>query len=256
VGYQALQEYLRTTVPGNQALEIAALYTGAKKAMILVDGYTISAAGVELLADLALITGRVGSPRNGIIVISPGGNGTGVWQSGFTTDCSHVMSSIDKGETKLAFILGEDPIGGGAVKPELLTGLEFLVVLSPFMTATASMADVVLPSSTPLEGSGTYISSDGKMAILNKVKSAPSGRDNTDILGALISAMNPMIRDIDNAVDRIKLEKLFRPGIKFASSFAFEDGLARFALPDETRIYEPVAITDPALLRFKGIMHN
>jgi hypothetical protein len=89
------------------------------------------------------------------------------------------------------------------------------------------------------------------MAILNKVKSAPSGRDNIDILGALNSAMNPMVKDIDNAVDRIKLDKLFRPGVKFATSFAFEDGLARFAISDETRIFEPVIITDPALLRFR-----
>ncbi|MDD4638099.1 MAG: molybdopterin-dependent oxidoreductase, partial [Bacteroidales bacterium] len=251
VGYEVLQEALRNTVPSDQAFEIAALYTGAKKAMILVDGYNISAAGVELLADLAVITGRVGSPRNGIIVVSPGGNGTGVWHAGFTSDCNELISSIEMGETKLAFILGEDPLGGGAVNPEVLAELEFLVVLSPFMTATAAKADVVLPASTPLEVAGTYISSDGKMAVLQKVKSAPSGRDNMDVLGSLISAMNPMIRDIDNAVDRMKLDKLWRTAVKYETSFAFEEGRARFAIPDQRLLFEPAAITDPALLRFR-----
>ena len=119
------------------------------------------------------------------------------------------------------------------------------------MTATTAMADVVLPASTPLEATGTYIRSDGKMAVLQKVKSAPSGRDNMDILGSLISAKNPMIRDIDNAVDSMKLDKLWRTAVKYETNFAFEDGRARFAIPDQRSLFEPAAITDPTLLRFR-----
>lgn len=255
VDYEVLQDYLRGTIPGDQALEIAALYTGVKKAMILVDGYKVSAVGVELLADLAVITERVGSSRNGIIVVTPGGNGTGVWHAGFTNNYSDVISSIEMGETKIAFILGEDPIGGGAVKPEVLAGLEFLVVLSPFMTAAAAMADIVLPASTPLEVTGTYISADGKLAVLQKVKSAPAGRDNIDILGSLISAMNPAIRDVDNEIDKLKLDKVWRKAIKFETSFAFEDGKARLSVPDDSLLFETVAITDPALLRYNEKLH-
>ena len=251
VGFEAFLESLRAVVPGEQAIKIAELYGQASKSMILVDGYTVSAVAVELMADLAVITGRVGSPRNGIIVVTPGGNATGVWQAGFKTDVNEIISSIENGNTKTAFILGDDPLGGNVVKEEVLTQLKFLVVLSPFMTPTAAKADVVLPASTPLEGSGTYISSDGKIAQLNRVRTAPSGRSNLDILQSLIRAMNPSINDFDDIAKRVKADKVWRQAVKFEDSFAFEDGRARLVIPGDNMLFEPMRITDPALLKFR-----
>jgi formate dehydrogenase major subunit len=252
-GFEVLQQGLRDVEPGEGAGKVAELYGQVHKAMILVDGYTVSEAAVSLLADLALVTGRIGSPRNGIIVVTPGGNGTGVWQAGFKAASSEVENLINNGEVRLGFIIGEDPVGGRSVSEKILAELEFLVVVSPYMTATAEMADVVLPGSTPLEASGTFISSDGSTAAVHKVREAVSGRDNRNILQSLIGAINPGLNEIAQATAMVMTIPIKKQAIKYEKEFAFGDGKARLLIPDDSRLFESMPVNDPALQGFSKI---
>ncbi len=253
VGYDQLRQQLEGVNPSDDAREAARLYGQAPRAMIIADGFRITAAGVTWLADLALITGRVGAAGNGIIVITPGGNRTGTCQAGFTEDGYEMMKSIRSGKTNQAVIIGEDPIGAGVIRAEDLAGLDMLVVLSPFMTPTAERAEVVLPSSTPLEITGTYISSDGRPAALKRVTQPPAGRDMGAILLDLIARLDPTIPAalLEQARAAVIADEIWTQPVKYSAGFAFEDGRARLVVPAGDLLFSPAGLTDPALVSFK-----
>ncbi len=70
-----------------------------------------------------------------------------------------MFESCKDGTTKFLYIAGEDPVGT-FYKPQLvkeaLKTVPFLIVTDVFMTETARMADLILPSSTYAEKDGTY----------------------------------------------------------------------------------------------------
>lgn len=72
---------------------------------------------------------------------------------------SDLFKSCKDGITKFLYIAGEDP-AGSFYRPqqvkEALKTVPFLIVTDVFMTETAKMADLVLPSSTYAEKDGTY----------------------------------------------------------------------------------------------------
>ncbi|HPF19719.1 MAG TPA: FAD-dependent oxidoreductase [Syntrophomonas sp.] len=244
-GYRELLATLQKIVPGQQAQAIAAAYGKAKKAMIIVDGYTVSTEAVELMANLMVMAGKVGSARNGMIVINPGANSNGIWQAGFQQDGLQVTQALLEGKIKAAFILGEDPVEAGLVEAGDLAKLEFLMAASPYLTATAALADVVLPMSTSLEVDGTYITADGRMVAIRAAKDSPAGQNNLDIWAALSQRMNPNW-DIDFVYPPE------RQSFLHTSGFAARDGKAVLAAGADGPIFVPVKITDPTLLKFRG----
>lgn len=241
-GYEELRSALKTTAAGTEAQAVALAYGQAKKAIIVVDGYTVSAAAVELMADMMVMTGKVDTARNGIIIINPGANANGIWRSGFNRDGVELTREIMAGEIKGAFILGEDPVGAGLLDAQSLSGMDFLMVASPFVTDTAALADVVLPLSTPLENEGIYITADGKTVRLHPAKDAPAGRSNLDIWMDLGLRMDPL-RGND-----------FRNVLRGAMSQCCSDtsfDQAKLGIGTDGPIFVPVKITDPTLLKFR-----
>jgi len=246
-GYDELGSALKAIKPGEESQKIALAYAKAKKAMILVDGYMISAAAVELLADLMVLTGKVGSPRNGMIIINPGANASGIWQAGFKCDSAALMQGIDNGNIKAAYILGEDPIGAGIIAADSLSQLEFLMVASPFLTTTAALADVVLPFSTTLENTGTYITADGQVINLEAVKTAPAGRNNMDIWSDLSWVLDPIGSGPVNESNPVRSKPYL-----YTQAFAGDSGKAQLTIGEDDLLFTPVKITDPLLIKFRG----
>ncbi len=246
-GYEELSSALKAINPGKEAQQIASAYAKAPKAMILVDGYSVSAAAVELLADLTVLTGKIASPRNGIIVISPGVNATGIWQAGFQCDGAELIQGIQNKAIKAAYVLGEDPIGAGIMNESELSKLEFLMVASPFLTATAQVSDVVLPFSTPLESSGSYITADGSIIAIQAVKDVPSSKNNMEIWSDLTRVLDPSGTSPVYNLNLVR-SKPFR----YAQEFAGDNGKAQLIIGDDSSLFEPVKITDPTLIKFRG----
>lgn len=249
-GFEAFSQVLAGLSPAEDARQAALIYGQAARAMILVDGIKVSEDGVALLADLALVTGRIGSPANGIVVIGAGGNQIGIWHAGFQQD---IAESIRTGAIKTVLIIDEDPVGGRVVSAEVLAGLDTLLVISPFMTAAASLADVVLPGSTPFETNGTYISSDGTIASLKKITNPPGGKDIQAILLDLITALEAGVtsQKIGAAREKVLQDPVWKQAVKFTDGFAFEDGRARFSLPADGELFTELKFADPALIKFK-----
>ncbi len=150
-GFGAFTESLSGVTPGETAREIAAIYAGAKKAMILFQQNVLSVDAAALLGELAVISGHIGAPRDGIVGIRARSNSQGLADLGVTAG-AEAMEGV-----KALLTFGEDP------DPKYLENLEFLAVCDTHLTETAQKADVVFPGSGFASASGTYTNTEGRV---------------------------------------------------------------------------------------------
>jgi predicted molibdopterin-dependent oxidoreductase YjgC len=106
---------------------------------------------------------------------------------------SLMHEAMDEGILKCLYVLGENPLqseaGSGEMR-ERFENLEFMVAQDIFLTATAEMADVVLPAAGWGESEGTYTSSERRVQRVRKAIDPPGeARDDIDILNELARAM-------------------------------------------------------------------
>jgi len=99
---------------------------------------------------------------------------------------SDLFESCKDGSTKFLYIAGEDPIGS-FYRPQLvkeaLKTVPFLIVTDVFMTETARMADLILPSSTYAEKDGTFTNmSRHVQAVASAVLPQGTSKPDFDIL--------------------------------------------------------------------------
>lgn len=238
-GFQELKQHLTGIKVRKEAELIAERYGQAEKAIIVMDGKMITNTGVELMADLAVISGKISSSASGIILVKPGANQAGIWEMGVKADCAEAIEKIKAGDIKGVFILGEDPLGAGIEGSEELKNTELLVVMAPFMTETAQNADAVLPASTPVENGGTYISCDRKIKSFSAVKTPECGLCKQDAIKRLAGSMQVKLDEID--LGKVKTDWREKPD--YASSF-------KLLLPEGESIFARQLSFDPILNRF------
>jgi formate dehydrogenase (NADP+) alpha subunit len=86
------------------------------------------------------------------------------------------MAAATKGQIKGLYIMGENPM---ISEPDIhhveqeLKSLEFLVVQDIFLTETAQLADVVLPSACFAEKDGTFTNTERRVQLVRKVVEPP-----------------------------------------------------------------------------------
>lgn len=234
VGVKEIQEALGTLTVSADASEIAKMYTSVKKAMIMIDGYSISTEAAEIMAYLASVTGHLDSPRDGIIVVSQGANGRGIVKAGFNADREQLLDKLNQGDLNGVFILGEDPVGAGIIDEAGLKKAGMVIVMSPFITRTTAVADVVLPGAIAMETNGNYISADGENKELKAVKNSPSGKNNLAVLEDLALAMQLEPQNVKDKQD-------ISAGV---------DGKKNITLADDGILFKKVEVTDYNLQRF------
>jgi NADH-quinone oxidoreductase subunit G len=100
--------------------------------------------------------GHVGKPNSGLIGVWGRANDQGAWEMGFET--SDDLAEELKG--KAVYIAGADPAGDDPALAKALKSAKFLVVQDISLTATAGLADVVLPAQAYTEREGTFTSGE------------------------------------------------------------------------------------------------
>jgi formate dehydrogenase major subunit len=149
-GYEALVRDLSSCSPGTEAKEIAALYSGAKKAMIVFQQNLITTGAAALLADIAVLSGHIGAPRDGILQIKSKNNSQGLIDMGIRNG-AEAMDGV-----KALLVFGEDPDYD-------FSGLEFLMVCDTHMSRTAEAADVIFPGTGFASAEGTYTNTERRL---------------------------------------------------------------------------------------------
>ena len=87
-----------------------------------------------------------------------------------------MFEAAQKGELESLYIIGEDPL---ATYPDedfvksALSGVNFLLVQDIFMTATAKMADCVLPGACFAEKEGTFTNQEGRVQAVKRLMKPP-----------------------------------------------------------------------------------
>lgn len=134
--------------------EIANAYAGAKKAMIVFQQNVVSVEVATMIANIALLSGHIGAPRDGILQIKAKNNSQGLIDMGIKAG-AEAMEGV-----KALLCFGENPI-------ENLSDLEFLMVLDTHMTETCNMADVILPGTGSASVNGTFTNTERRIQPVN-----------------------------------------------------------------------------------------
>ena len=138
-------------------------FTSAENLVILygsdglgLDGSTaLATACARLLVD----THHVGKANNGLMGVWPRANDQGAWELGFRPVAD--LRKALKGKT--VYIIAADPAGDAPSLVTALKGAKSVVVQELFLTATARLADIVLPARAYTERSGTYTSGERRL---------------------------------------------------------------------------------------------
>ena len=182
---------------------IAAMYGTADKGSIVycmgITQHTTGVDNVKSLANLAMLTGNLGKESTGVNPLRGQNNVQGACDMGglpnvftayqpvtipavsekFATAWSvdtlptnigltlpAMLEGLDNGSVKALYIMGENPVvsdpDANHVK-KALEKAEFLVVQDIFLTATAELADVVLPGVSFAEKDGTFTNTERRV---------------------------------------------------------------------------------------------
>jgi len=196
-----------TGVPGEKVAEAARMYATNKPAAILYAmGITQHSHGTDNViatANLAMLTGNIGKPASGVNPLRGQNNVQGAcdmgalpnvypgYQSvadpavqekfesawGYSLNSSpgltltEMFKASDKGQIKAVYLIGENPVlsdpDANHVKKSL-EALEFLVVQDIFLSETAQLADVILPSTSFAEKDGTFTNTERRVQRVRK----------------------------------------------------------------------------------------
>jgi NADH-quinone oxidoreductase subunit G len=168
---------------GKDAINAAGrVFAEAKNAVAFVgsEGLTAEASRslVQSVGYLLTRTGHAGRANNGLIMVWPEANGQGAadmglqphYGPGYTPvekpgrDYGEMLAALIDGSIKAFYIAGADPaFDDPAAESALRATKGFIVVQDMFRTATAELADVVLPAQSIAEREGTYTSGERRV---------------------------------------------------------------------------------------------
>jgi formate dehydrogenase major subunit len=150
-GFDAFAASVADAAVCDEIKAVAEAYAGAKKAMIVFQQNVLSVEAATLIADIALLSGHIGGPRDGILEVKAKNNSQGLVDMGI-----HAGAEAMEG-VKGLIIFGEDPKGID------LSGLEFLMVSDVYLTETAKQADVFIPATGAASTDGTYTNTERRL---------------------------------------------------------------------------------------------
>jgi formate dehydrogenase alpha subunit len=202
-----------TGIPAQDLIEAARLYARAERASILycmgITQHTTGTDNVKSLANLAMLCGHLGMPGGGVNPLRGQNNVQGACDMGGLPDVfsgyqrvadpqtrqrmagawnvpdlpdqpgmkvTQMMPAAHDGKLKALYIIGENPL---VSDPDLnhaeksLRKLDFLVVQDIFLTETAQLADVVLPSACFAEKDGTFSNTERRVQRVRKAVEPP-----------------------------------------------------------------------------------
>jgi len=103
-------------------------------------------------------------------------------------DLMQMMEAAKSGKLKALHVVGSNPVARYSVDPFVLQA-PFVVVQDLFMTETARLADVVLPTLNAYEKSGTFTNTCGDLQMLKKAGEMTSVKSDFEIIVRIADRM-------------------------------------------------------------------
>jgi predicted molibdopterin-dependent oxidoreductase YjgC len=219
-----------TGVPAEAIRELAHAFAKADRAMICwtlgITEHHNAVDNVLALINLAVLTGHVGRYGSGLNPLRGQNNVQGGGDMGALPDrlpgfqhvendalrtkfdemwgvpvppkrgwhLSAMFDAMERGDLTAVYVIGENPVQSEADQTRairLLEGLEFMVVQDLFLTATAQLADVVLPAAASwAESEGTVTNSERRVQRVRRAIAPPGeARDDLSIIYELARRM-------------------------------------------------------------------
>ncbi len=310
-----------TGIPAADLIEAAHMYAEAKPASILycmgITQHTSGTDNVKSLANLAMLCGQIGMPGGGVNPLRGQNNVQGACDMGGLPDVfsgyqkvtdeaargrmaaawnvdrlpafaglkvTQMLPAAHAGTLKAMYIIGENPL---VSDPDLnhaeksLGKLDFLVVQDIFLTETARLAEVVLPSACFAEKEGTFSNTERRVQRVRKAVDPPgAARADWQILCDIAARMGyPMpyadsreimdeIRRVTPSYAGISYERIEReglhwpcpnpehPGTPILHRELFTSGKGAFHAIDYTPPAETIDTDYPLFLTTGRLLHQ
>ncbi len=262
-GFEALVEGLKGLNVSDDVREAALLYANANKAMIVFEQNAVTYEASKIIADIAVVSGHIGAPRQGIIQLKPNCNSQGLVDLGINYPSKVMVNKVKSGGIKALLIFGEDVPDIDASK------LEFLMVSDVLFTETAEKANMLLPAKPAFQSEGTYTNTIRmvqavKPALTPDITNWQIIKHLANFSGEVIKYKNhqEILKDISlniaeySALDLNQLENngyLNNP-VLYTHGFAFPDQMAQLALPDSEHTYSDWRNTNAIHNRFLNFL--
>jgi NADH dehydrogenase/NADH:ubiquinone oxidoreductase subunit G len=142
---------------------------------------------VRWAADLALLTGRTGGAKGGLLVVKNDANGQGVqdaiYDGGFANgaDLAQAKADLRTGKIKSVVLLGVDPAGLDDLDVDLANA-QFTAAIDLFPTAATARADVMVPLAPLQEEEGSVVSFDGRITVFKRAFKPLAGFGSVEFL--------------------------------------------------------------------------
>jgi len=217
-------------IPAQELIDAARLYARAERGCILycmgITQHTTGTDNVKSLANLAMLCGNMGIAGGGVNPLRGQNNVQGACDMGGLPDvysgyqkvvdpearrrmaeawnveqlsdkpgmkATQMIPAAHDGTLKALYVIGENPL---VSDPDVnhaeksLTNLDFLVVQDIFLTETARLADVVLPSACFAEKDGTFANTERRVQRVRKAVDPPGQAwDDWKIIGEIATRM-------------------------------------------------------------------
>ena len=155
-GFAKFKASLKDVKVSKKATDAANEIMNAKKAMFVYQQNNVTVEAATLIADLALLSGHIGTPRDGILQVKSKNNSQGLIDLGITAG-QEALEGV-----KALFVFGEN------AKIDTKK-LDFLAVCDTHLTDLAEKANVIIPGTGFASTNGTYTNTERRLLQVEKV---------------------------------------------------------------------------------------
>ncbi|MCL2126373.1 MAG: molybdopterin-dependent oxidoreductase, partial [Oscillospiraceae bacterium] len=232
VGFDELRDSLAGITVGDGARTFAERYIAAKKAMVLFALGELSVAAAVEIANMAVVAGHIGSPRNGIYMLRQMSGSQTLADLGITATADALAG------TKGLLVFGEDT----DIRSD---ELEFLAVQDTHITDTAKHADVVLPLAVYPEIDGTYVNTERRIQHCRGVIKPPMAYRTSEIAQRIAEVVDAsaLAGDVRALYPSTRIGECSPTPVMHADGFGFDDNMARLTVAAESAFVEELAQT-------------
>lgn len=261
LGFDELSASLASVIVSSEALAFAEAYRNADNAMIMMDRERVTAETARLLSAMAVISGHIRKPKNGLIQMLQHNNTQCVSLMDIRRKMTDLENDINSGKIK-GLVLAEQ-----FIPEELAAKLECVLLLDSMESPALSYSEAFLPMPGYGAFDGTYVSAEGRVQKLDHIFSAPAGKDGYIVLGELIRcASGEPTANLDSLRRKIAADfPVFKPSlidgsefltgeaVRYRKGYHFSDGNARL-LPalGQSQMYENMVFADVPLVTWFG----